>query len=129
MAAPDLFCHTRSHLSSDPSRSQLRVAARVTQLAYLAQQARGPNPRIRLDPFAQVRPIRVQQLRPRRPRTVARRLSPEVIRDALLNRQRSVLRHTRTGKRYVIPSSATAEAQLIYQALGLSLSDVPYALN
>ena len=55
-------------------RSQLRVAARVTQLAYLAQQARGPNPRIRLDPFAQVRPIRVQQLRPRRPRTVARRL-------------------------------------------------------
>ena len=35
-----------------------------------------------------------------------RRLSPAVIRDALLNRQCSVLRHTRTGKRYVIPSSA-----------------------
>ena len=58
-----------------------------------------------------------------------RRLSPEVIRDALLNRQCSVLRHARTGNRYVIPSSATAEAQLIYEALGLSPSDVPYALN
>ena len=58
-----------------------------------------------------------------------RRLSPEAIRDALLNRQCSVLRHARTAKRYVIPSSATAEAQLIHEALGLTLSDVPYALN
>ena len=58
-----------------------------------------------------------------------RRLSPEAIRDALLNRQCSVLRHARTTKRYVIPSLATAEAQLIHEALGLTLSDVPYALN
>ena len=58
-----------------------------------------------------------------------RSLSPEAIRDALLNRQCSVLRHTRTGQRYAIPSSATAEAQLIYEALGLTLSDVPYALT
>ena len=58
-----------------------------------------------------------------------RSLSPEAIRDALLNRQCSVLRHTGTGQRYAIPSSATAEAQLIYEALGLTLSDVPYALN
>ena len=58
-----------------------------------------------------------------------RSLSPEAIRDALLNRQCSVLRHTGTRQRYAIPSSATAEAQLIYEALGLTLSDVPYALN
>ena len=58
-----------------------------------------------------------------------RRLSPAAIRDALLNRQCSVLRHTRTGRRYIIPSPATAEAQLIYEALGLNLSDVPYELT
>ena len=58
-----------------------------------------------------------------------RNLSPEAIRDALLNRQCSVLRHTGTGQRYAIPSPATAEAQLIYEALGLNLSDVPHALN
>lgn len=58
-----------------------------------------------------------------------RRLSPAAIRDALLNRQCSVLRHTRTASQYVIPSPATAEAQLIYEALGLNLSDVPYELN
>ena len=56
-------------------------------------------------------------------------LSPEAVRDALLNRQCRVLRHTRTGRRYAIPSSAIAEAQLVYEALGLTLSDVPYALN
>lgn len=56
-------------------------------------------------------------------------LSPEAIRDALLNRQCSVLRHTGTGQRYAIPSSATAETQLIYEALGLNLSDVPHALT
>ncbi|MDE0000635.1 MAG: IS1634 family transposase [Rhodospirillaceae bacterium] len=58
-----------------------------------------------------------------------RNLSPQAIRDALLHRQCSVLRHTGTGQRYAIPSSATTEAQLIYEALGLTLSDVPYALN
>ena len=58
-----------------------------------------------------------------------RSLSPEAIRDALLNRQCSVLRDTRSGQRHAIPSSATAEAQLIYEALGLTLSDVPYALT
>ena len=58
-----------------------------------------------------------------------RSLSPEAIREALLNRQCSVLRHIDTGQRYAISSSATAEAQLIYEALGLTLSDVPYALN
>ena len=58
-----------------------------------------------------------------------RNLSPEALREALLHRQCSVLRHTGTGKRYAIPSPATAEAQLIYEALGLTMSDVPYALN
>lgn len=58
-----------------------------------------------------------------------RNLSPEAVRDALLHRQCSVLRDTATGRRYAIPSPATPEAQLIYEALGLKLSDVPYALN
>ena len=56
-------------------------------------------------------------------------LFPEAIREALLHRQCSVLRHTGTGQRYAIPSSATTEAQLIYEALGLTLSDVPSALH
>ena len=58
-----------------------------------------------------------------------RQLSPAAVRDALLNRQCSLLRHTGTAKQYVFPSPATAEAQLIYEALGLYLSDVPYELN
>ena len=58
-----------------------------------------------------------------------RRLSPEAIRERLLNRQCSVLRHTRTARQCAIPSPATAEAQLIYEALGLNHSDVPYELS
>ena len=57
-----------------------------------------------------------------------RRLSPEAIRETLLHRQCSVLRHAGTGEAYVIPSPATAPAQLIYKALGLPLSEVPYPL-
>lgn len=56
------------------------------------------------------------------------RLSPEAIREALLHRQCSVLRHAGTGEAYVIPSPVTADVKLIYQALGLPLSEVPYPL-
>lgn len=55
-------------------------------------------------------------------------LSPEAIREALLHRQCSVLRHAGTGEAYVIPSPVTADVKLIYQALGLPLSEVPYPL-
>ena len=57
-----------------------------------------------------------------------RRLSPEAIREALLHRQCSVLRHAGTGEAYVIPSPATAEAKLVYEAMGLPLAEVPYPL-
>ena len=58
-----------------------------------------------------------------------RRMSPEVIRDALLHRQNSMLRHVRTGRRYAIPSPAWPETKLIYETLGLTWSDVPHALD
>ena len=58
-----------------------------------------------------------------------RRLSPSAIRDALLNRQCSILKHARTGRRYVIPSPGTVEAKLIYEAPGLPMPDVPHALD
>lgn len=58
-----------------------------------------------------------------------RRMSPGVIRDALLHRQNSVLRHVRTGRRYAIPSPASPETKLIYETLGLTWSDVPHALE
>ncbi len=57
-------------------------------------------------------------------------LSPETIRDALLNRQCTILKHARKpDERYVMPSPASPETQKIHDALSLRLSDVPYALN
>jgi len=57
-------------------------------------------------------------------------LSPETVRDALLNRQCTIFKHARKpDERYVMPSPASPETQKIYDALGLRLSDVPYALN
>ena len=58
-----------------------------------------------------------------------RALSPEAIRDALLHRQCSILKHVSKPERYAIPSAGTVEAELIYEALGLRFTDVPYALN
>ena len=58
-----------------------------------------------------------------------RRLSPAAVCDAPLNRQFSILQHARTARGYVISSPATVEAKLIYDALGLPISDVPNALN
>ena len=40
-----------------------------------------------------------------------------------------MLRHSDTGKRNAILPSATADAQLMCEALGLTLSDAPYELN
>ena len=58
-----------------------------------------------------------------------RPLSPRVIREALNDRQCSVLHDPETDKRYVIPSRPSAEARAIYATLGLSASARPYGLG
>ena len=58
-----------------------------------------------------------------------RPLSPEAIRDALLHRQCSILKHVSKPDRYAVPSPATVEAKLIHDALGLRITDAPYALK
>ncbi len=58
-----------------------------------------------------------------------RPMSPRVIREALNDRQCSVLHDPETGKRYVIPSRPSAEAKDIYATLGLDVSDRPYELT
>ncbi|MDE2790041.1 MAG: transposase [Paracoccaceae bacterium] len=55
-------------------------------------------------------------------------LSPRVIREALNDRQCSVLHGPETGRRYVIPSRPSAEAKAIYAPLRLELSARPYEL-
>ncbi len=58
-----------------------------------------------------------------------RPMSPRVIREALNDRQCSVLHDPETGKRYVIPSRPSAEAKAIYATLGLNASARPYGLG
>ena len=58
-----------------------------------------------------------------------RKLSPAVIRNALLHVQHSVLRHQGTGVRYVMPSQVSPEAKKIYQTMGLKLSTSPFQLT
>ena len=58
-----------------------------------------------------------------------RKLSPAVIRNALLHVQHSVLRHKHTGVGYVMPSQVSPEAKKIYQVMGLKLSTTPYQLT
>ncbi len=57
-----------------------------------------------------------------------RRMSPEVIRSALVHRQCSILRCQQTGNRYVIPSKPTPKAEMIYATMGLPLTTTPYQL-
>ena len=57
------------------------------------------------------------------------RISPEVIRSALIHRQCSVLKHKRTGRRYVVPSKPTPNMEKIYDTMGLALSATPYELD
>ena len=57
-----------------------------------------------------------------------RRMSPEVIRSALVHRQCSVLRCAQSGNRYVIPSRPTPAAEQIYATMGLHLTITPYQL-
>ena len=57
------------------------------------------------------------------------RLSAEVIRNALLHVQYSVLEQVGTKHRYVIPSRVSREAVKVYQAMGLKHSQVPTKLE
>ncbi len=58
-----------------------------------------------------------------------RRLSAAVIRNALMHVQVSVLRHKRTGKRYVLPSKAGGEAKKIYSIMKVKRTTSAYALD
>ena len=55
--------------------------------------------------------------------------SPRVIRDALLHRQCSLLRHQKTATLYGVPSKPTAEAQAIYDLMGLTINTVPFEIK
>ena len=57
------------------------------------------------------------------------RMSPEVIRSALVHRQCSILRCRHSGNRYVVPSKLTPAAEQIYATMGLSLTTTPYQLS
>lgn len=56
-------------------------------------------------------------------------MSAEVIRNALVHVQTSILKDQKNGKRYAIPSNTSPEAKKLYQVMGLSLSSTPFALN
>ena len=56
------------------------------------------------------------------------RMSPEVIRSALVHRQCSILRCRHSGNRYVVPSKPTPAAEQIYATMGLPLTTTPYQL-
>ena len=60
--------------------------------------------------------------------TRQRRMSPEVIRSSLTQRQCSILRCKRTGNRYVFPSKPTSDAGRIYATMALPLLTTPYQL-
>ena len=58
-----------------------------------------------------------------------KKLSPAVIRNALLHIQRSVLTDKKTGDRYCIPSNTNPEAEKIYQLMDLELPKTPFKLG
>ncbi len=59
----------------------------------------------------------------------SRPVSPEVIRNALVHVQHSVLQHQRTKQRYAIPSTISDIARKLYAVMGLTRSTTPYALD
>jgi transposase len=58
-----------------------------------------------------------------------RAMSAEVIRNALVHVQHSLLTHEIRPDLYVIPAKASPEARKIYQVMGVKWSEVPYRLN
>lgn len=59
----------------------------------------------------------------------ARPVSPEVIRNALVHVQHSVLEHKQTNRRYVIPSAISETGRQLYKVMGLTHSTTPYELK
>ena len=56
-------------------------------------------------------------------------MSAEVIRNALLHVQTSILKDQKNGQRYAIASNTSSEAKKLYHVMGLSLPSTPFALN
>ena len=56
-------------------------------------------------------------------------LSEQAIRNALTQVQISILKHQQSGKYFGIPSRKTIEAEKIYKALGIKLSDTPFLIK
>ncbi len=56
-------------------------------------------------------------------------VSPEVIRNALVHVQHSVLEHKQTTRRYVIPSAISETGRHLYKVMGLTHSTTPYELK
>ena len=59
----------------------------------------------------------------------ARPVSPEVIRNALVHVQHSILEHKQTHRRYVIPSAISETGRQLYKVMGLTHSTTPYELK
>lgn len=58
-----------------------------------------------------------------------KKLSPAAIRNELINLQTSILKDTKTGKLYALPSKASQHAKKIYQVVGLKWNDTPYLIK
>lgn len=56
-------------------------------------------------------------------------MSAERIRRALMSVQLSILKDIKTKQRYAIPSSISNDANEIYKAVGLKLSNIPYQIK
>lgn len=58
-----------------------------------------------------------------------KKLSPHVIKTALLGLQISILKDHKTNKVYALPSKATQDAKKMYQIMGLRWTDTPYLIK
>ncbi len=55
-----------------------------------------------------------------------KKLSPKVIKTALLGVQESILYDTKNDKKFAIPSSTSIDAEKIYKLMGVKLNKIPY---
>ena len=58
-----------------------------------------------------------------------KRMSPETVRTALAARQCSIMRDTKSERRYALPSATTPDMERICRTLGLPLSRTPYWID
>jgi len=56
-------------------------------------------------------------------------MSPAVIRNALLHVQTSILKDSKTGRRYAMPSNVSPDARTLYKVMGLPVSTTPYLID